>query len=136
MNTTARLAALAALALVTGCTSLSPPSAGRIASLPVVTFPEPPTTEEFVLKLPAGQPIPTHVVIAGTALASAAEQTLEVTLPQDLFVYRDWVSRDGQTWRPSRSELAFQLTLKLPSYEWPRAGELKLTVDRTGSEKP
>ena len=136
MNTTARLAAMAALVLTTGCANLAPPSADRIASLPVVTFPESPTTEEFVLKLPAGQPIPTDVIIAGTALASAARHTLEVTLPEDLYVYRDWVSRDGQAWRPSRSELAFRLSLKLPSYEWPRAGELTLTVDRAASKKP
>ena len=136
MNAGTRLAAMAALALVSGCANLSPPSADRIANLPLVTFPEPPTTEEFVLKLPAGQPIPTKVSITGTALASTAQQTLEVTLPQDLYVYRDWVSRDGQTWRPSRSELAFQLSLKLPSHEWPRAGELVLTVDRAASAKP
>ncbi|MDP1613085.1 MAG: hypothetical protein Q8M11_18680 [Sulfuritalea sp.] len=36
----------------------------------------------------------TQVVIEGSALASGAAQTRNVTLPRDLYVYRDWVSED------------------------------------------
>ena len=78
-----------ASALMTGCASLGPPSADRIASLPLVTFPEPPTTEDFVLKLPAGQPIPTNVSITGIARPprrvehgpKLTRPTPEITLP-------------------------------------------------------
>mgnify|MGYP001572869096 CR=1 FL=1 len=135
MNKAASLAAMAALALTSGCASLGVPPADRIARLPVVTFPEPPATSEFVLKLPAGQPIPTHVSITGSALASTARHTLDVTLPKDLYVYRDWVSDDGRTWRRSRSELSFRMALHLPSTEWPRAGELSLMIDRASAKR-
>ena len=124
------LAAGLALASLTGCASLFPPSATTLASLPVVTFPEAPPAGDFIFRLPAGQPIPSRVAIQGTALASGAEQTLAVTLPRDLYVHKRWVSEDGKNWKPLGDTLAIALSLSLPSDEHPKPGEMILRIDR------
>lgn len=118
------------LASLAGCASLSAPSPEKLASLPVVTFPATPPAGDFILRLPAGQPIPSKVIIEGSALASGAEQTLEVTLPRDLYIHRRWVSEDGKTWKPLRDVLNVELALSLPSDEFPKPGEIRLRVDR------
>lgn len=124
--------ALLGLALLTlsGCATLVPPSADKLASLPVVEFPAAPPEGEFILRLPAGKAIPTRVLIDGTALASHADQTLSVTLPGDLYVHRRWVSTDGKTWKPLKDMLDIRVALSLPSDEHPKPGELRLSVDR------
>lgn len=55
---------LLALSL-TGCASMFPPSVEKLASLPVVEFPNQPPVGDFIFKLPAGKPIPTRVAIEG-----------------------------------------------------------------------
>lgn len=124
------LATSLALVSLAGCASLFPPSAESLARLPIVSFPDTPPAGDFVFRLPAGKPIPSRVVIEGSALASGAEQTLSVTLPRDLYVHKRWVSEDGKTWRPLNDALAIQLTLSLPSDEHPKPGELRLSIDR------
>lgn len=127
--------ALLALALaLTGCAGLVPPSADRLAALPVVTYPEAPPAGDFVYRLPAGKPIPSRVAIVGTALASGAEQTLSVTLPRDLYIHKRWLSEDGRTWRHLGDVYAIDLRLSLPSDEHPRPGEMVLTIDRKAGQ--
>lgn len=124
------LFAALALAVLSGCASMFPPSADSLASLPVVTFPAAAPAGDFILKLPAGQPIPSHVVIEGTALASGADQTLTVTLPHDLYVHKRWISEDGKNWKPYGDVLKIELALSLPSDEHPKPGEMRLRIDR------
>ena len=118
------------LVSLSGCASLFPPSSEALARLPVVTFPETPPAGDFVFRLTAGKPIAARAVIAGSALASGADQTLEVTLPRDLYVHQRWNSDDGQHWKPLHDALAVNLSLSLPSDEHPKPGELRLTIDR------
>lgn len=127
-------AATLALAALTGCASLFPPSATTLASLPVVTFPEAPPAGDFIFKLPAGKQIPTRVAIQGSALAAGADQTLDVILARDIYVHKRWVSEDGKSWKPLGEALAFDLTLSLPSDEYPKAGEMILNIDRKGEK--
>lgn len=124
------LAAALALASLAGCASLFPPSAADLAALPVVTFPDPPPAGDFVFKLPAGKPIPSRVAIEGNALAGSAEQTLNVTLPRDLYVHRRWISDDGKNWKPLGEVLSIGLSLSLPSDEHPKPGEMIVRIDR------
>jgi len=128
-----RLAPLATTALsllaLSGCASMLPPSPDKVAGLPVVEFPATPPAGEFIFKLPKGKPIPTHVIIEGTALASGAEQT---TLPSDLYVYGKWISEDGKTWKPARDVINVRVALSLPSDAHPKPGEIRVTVDKVG----
>jgi hypothetical protein len=116
--------------LVTGCASLSSPSAERMAALPVVTFPNQPPAGDFILKLPAGQPIPLKVVIGGSLLAKGTVETLTATLAKDVYVHRHWASEDGKTWVRARDLVGVNLGLSLPSDAHPRPGEITLIVNR------
>lgn len=106
------------------------PSASETASLPVVVFPGQPPKGDFVLKFPAGKTIPINVSIEGTALANDARQTLNVTLPHDLYVHRRWVSGDGRHWKSAGDVLGITMTVSIPSYQFPKPGEIVLRVDR------
>ncbi|MCK9388252.1 MAG: hypothetical protein M0Q22_07640 [Sulfuritalea sp.] len=123
-------AGLAAILALSGCASLSRPSTEQLAALPTVEFPNPPPAGDFILKLPGGKPIATQVVIEGSALASGASQTLNATLPRDLYVYRDWVSEDGKNWKPAADMLRVEVAVTLPSQQHPKPGEIRVKVDR------
>ena len=123
------LLGIAALSLA-GCATLLPPSQDKLASLPIVEFPATPPAGEFIFKLPKGKPIPTHVIIEGTALASGAEQTLNATLPGDLYVYRNWISEDGKTWKAAKDVINVRVSLSLPSDANPKPGEIRVAVDK------
>lgn len=120
---------LLALSLA-GCTSMFPPSAEKLASLPVVEFPNQPPAGDFIFKLPAGKPIPTRVAIEGNLLTASAEQALTTSLARDLYIHKRWVSEDGKTWKPLRDALSVDLALSLPSDEHPKPGEIVLRVNR------
>jgi hypothetical protein len=123
-------AGLVAILVLSGCASLSRPSAEQLAALPTVEFPNTPPTGDFIFKLPGGKPIPTQVIIEGSALASGASQTLNATLPRDLYVYRNWVSEDGKNWKPAGELLKVEVAVTLPSQEHPKPGEIRVKVDR------
>ena len=89
-----------------------------------------PPAGDFVFKLPAGKPIPARIAIEGTALATAAEQTLNATLPRDLYIHKRWVSEDGKTWKPATEVFTVNLMLSLPSDEHPKPGETVPRVNR------
>jgi hypothetical protein len=128
-----RLALSAAAVLVlSGCASMMPPSPEKLASLPVVEFPATPPAGEFIFKLPKGKPIPTHVIIEGTALASGADQTLNATLPNDLYLYGRWISEDGRNWKPAKDVIDVRIAVSLPSDAHPKPGEIRVTVNKVG----
>lgn len=125
-----RLSALALALAVSACANFQAPDAKSLAKLPVVSYPNTPTTDGFVYKIPAGQAVAMQVNIRGTALASTAQQVMTVTLPKDVYVHKRWVSEDGQNWQPAQEVFNIQLQLSLPSDESPKPGEILLTVDR------
>jgi hypothetical protein len=126
-----RLALLGLTVLsLSGCATMTQPAPEKLASLPVVEFPAAPATDEYILKIPAGKPIPTRVVIEGSALTRGADQSLDVTLPRDLYLYRQWVSDDGKSWRAGQDEMEIRVTVLLPSHERPEPGEIRVKVDR------
>jgi hypothetical protein len=116
---------------VAGCASLQTPSAESLRSVPVVEFGNAvPATGDFVLHFAAGKPIPVVASVTGNALAQEAESTLNVTLKQDIYAYKQWVSFDRATWIRSDKALGFKLVMKVPSPEHPKPGVLKVQVDR------
>lgn len=124
--------ALALLAMG-GCVSL-PPSAERMARLPVVEFPNPPPAGDFILKLPAGKPIPLRVAVQGSLLKQGNEQTLAASIVQDLFVHKEWASWDGKRWLPATDLIGIDLRVALPSDQHPHPGEITLRVDRVAAD--
>jgi hypothetical protein len=126
-----KLAFVLALSLSLGaCSSLSAPSAETMSKLPIVSYPNTPPSSDFIYKIPAGVPVTIQTVVRGNALASPAQQSLAVSLPRDVFVHKRWISEDGKTWQPAQDVFDIRLQLSLPSDEFPRPGEILLTVDR------
>lgn len=118
------------LVALSGCAGFAPPSAEKLATLPVVTYPNKPPSGDFVYKLPAGKPIDVRILADGTALATGVDQKVSASLAHDIYLHKKWASEDGQTWQAAGKLIGVRLTLALPSYETPGPGELHLTVDR------
>lgn len=124
------IVALAAVAAISGCATGRAPSPETTAGLPVVRYGEPaPASLEYVLHFPAGVPIPTHVFIRGNALVNETESRLVVALHRDLYVYKNWASFDGKSWRHDNEVIGVKLEVKVPSPTHPREGELGMRVD-------
>jgi hypothetical protein len=121
---------LPALVGVVGCASLQTPTAESLRSVPMVEFGTPVPAGDFVLHFAAGKPIPVVASVTGSALAQEAESTLNVTLKQDIYAYKQWVSFDRVAWVRSDKALGFKLELKVPGPEYPKPGILKVQVDR------
>jgi hypothetical protein len=122
--------ATSALFLLTGCAGLTPPSAGRLATLPLVVYPDTPPAGDYIYKLPAGKPISVHLRADGSALTGNVAQSLDASLARDLYLHKTWASEDGLTWMAADRLIGLNLSITLPSYDTPRPGQIHLTVDR------
>lgn len=95
-----------ALALIVfsfaGCSGMMPPNAQNMAQMPVVRFgDDAPTNKEFVLLYPAGVSLPVNASVSGTLMAQSDKTTMHVTLKQDVYTFKQWVSLDGKAWQRS-----------------------------------
>lgn len=116
---------------LSACSGLCyPPSAEKLAALPIVTYPDKPGSADFIYKLPANKPIDLHFLADGSALANSVSQTLSANLKQDLYLHESWASEDGKHWVKVHELISAKFTMALPSYETPSPGEMHLTVDR------
>ena len=113
-------ASLASLTLA-GCAGMQKPTSEKLTAMPVVEFGQPvPAGKEFILHFAAGQPIATNVSIKGNLFEHSAEQTLNVKLRRDIYVYKQWVSYDNATWRDGQEVIGSNVELKIPGYEHPK----------------
>lgn len=132
-----KLAAIGTLSIVSALTLLSlggcasPPSADKLAALPVVTYPDQPAAgSDYVYKLPAGKPIELRMLADGSALTGSVDQALSARLGHDIYLHKRWASEDGRHWVDARELIGVHLTLRLPSYETPGPGKMHLNVER------
>jgi hypothetical protein len=97
-----KLLPLIAILSLTGCASLTTPSAEKMASLPVIEIGQKaPPGHEYILHIAAGKPVPFRLAVAGDALDRPAEATAMVAAKQDVYLYKRWASLDGRHWKPS-----------------------------------
>ena len=128
--TTLSVATILALA---GCAGL-PPSAEKLAAMPIVTYPDKPGTGDFVYKLPAGKPIDLHLQADGSALVNPVNQTISGSLKHDLYLHKNWASEDGRHWVGTRDLIEANISVTLPSYQSPQPGEMHLSVNLKQSD--
>lgn len=121
--------ALPILAALGGC-ALMPPSADKLAAMPLVVYPDKPTTDDYVYKLPAGKPLDVNMRAEGSALSAPVDQKLSASLARDLYLHKNWASEDGKHWQAADKLIGVNLRITLPSYEAPGPGELYLGVER------
>lgn len=128
--------ALAVIAVsLTACSTMMKPSPEKLATLPVVTYPDKPATgSDYVYKLPAGQPLGMRLRAEGNVFIENSEQMAYARLKKDLYLYRQWASDDGKTWHDGRKMLDVHLAINIPSHESPGPGDILLQVNRQVAE--
>lgn len=103
------------LLALTGCASLTPPTAQSLSHTPVVRFGEhAPENQPFILWYPAGVDIPINTSASGSLLEKTDASTLNVKLKQDVYVYQQWASFDGKTWQQGNRMIDTQVHFALP----------------------
>ena len=68
----------------------------------------------------------------GTIFAKEAEQRLSVTLRRGIYAYKNWVSYDRVTWRVGQEAIKGDVQVKLPGYDHPEPGWVKIRLDERG----
>lgn len=118
---------------LSACASWQAPSEDKLGALPVVRFGDViPTASDYILFFPAGQPIPTRVLVDGNVFERPAADTLTVALRRDLYAHKQWISYDRKSWIKGKEAFDFTVTLKLPGYDNPNPGliEVKMNAKR------
>lgn len=116
--------------ILPGCAGLNPPSAERLATLPMVIYPDKPSSDDYVYKLPAGRPVEIRILADGDLLAASVDQSFSANLRRDLYLYKSWASDDGEHWQLADSLVGINLNVTLPSYQTPGPGEIHLIAKR------
>ncbi len=111
----------------------SPPTYDELAKLPVVRFGDPVPDSDYILMFPSGQPITFSVSVEGSLFSKGAGADLSVTPAREFFVYRDWASLDGVNWVPRSELIKSDAMLKVPGYNHPLPGILKIRMDLLGA---
>jgi hypothetical protein len=104
-----------------------------LAKLPVIRFGEPVPESDYILMFPAGQPITISVSVEGSLFTKAAGAELAVTPIWEFFVFRDWASLDGLKWVPRGELIKSDVVVKVPGYNHPLPGILKIRMDLSES---
>ena len=132
----ARSTALAAVSLSLGaCAGL--PAAWRplpppevLQALPVVAYGQPtPAQGDYIVHLRAAEPLTADARVQGNLFVQNDQQTLSVRLKRDLYLYKHWLSRDKVTWQRADRAVAGEVSVRLPGYEHPRAGEILIELN-------
>ena len=119
------LLAVGATIGIIGCATMRLPDASLINSLPIIELgQESPDSNQYVLLLRAGVNIPVTVAISGSLLSKEGKTNTTVQLKRDLYLYQEWSSLDGKTWRPKNINLLIAAGLD------PTGGKVDITVDQ------
>ena len=123
------VAALIFSLLSAGIAAASPPTYEQLAKFPVIRFGEHVPEGDYILMFPAGQPITISVSVEGSLFTKPAGAELAVIPTREYFVFRDWASLDGVTWVPRGELIKSDVLLKIPGYNHPLPGILKIRMD-------
>jgi hypothetical protein len=102
--------------------------------MPVIRFGDPAPSSDYILLFPAGRPVTISVAIDGSLFAKTANAELLVTPSRDIMIYKDWASVDGVKWLPRSELIKSDVVVKVPGYNHPYPGVLKVRMDLAGSK--
>ncbi len=115
--------------LAAGIATAAPPTYEQLAKLPVIRFGEPVPEGDYILMFPAGRPIIFAVSVEGSLFTKGDSMELAVIPAREFFVFRDWASLDGMKWVPRGELIKSDVQLKVPGYNHPLPGVLKIRMD-------
>jgi len=128
-----RIAAACLLSLIWfGVAAAAAPSYEALAKLPVISFGETVPSSDYILLFPAGKPVTLSVFIVGSLFEAPVSADLTVKPARDIMIYRDWASLDGRVWLPRGELIRSDVEAKIPGYNHPYPGELKVRMDLPG----
>ncbi|MES2888477.1 MAG: hypothetical protein V4739_10755 [Pseudomonadota bacterium] len=134
-----RLAGLAALGAMTlglgGCAGTLGrlPAPEVLQALPVVAYGQPkPAQGDYIVHLRAREPITADAQVRGNLFVANDQKTLSVQLKRDLYLYKHWLSHDKVSWRKADEAVGGTISVQLPGYARPNAGEILIELN----EKP
>jgi len=116
---------------LSACAGLQrPPEPGALEALPVIRLGQPkPVQGEYIVHLPASEPVTTTATVQGTLFEQADSKTLQVRLKQDLYLYKQWLSNDRRHWVRATDAVRGNASVELPSWERPQAGQVLIELD-------
>lgn len=115
---------------LSGCASLSMPSAEHFARMPVVRFGNPvPADTDYILHFPAGEPVPFRVLAQGNLFKQEETANMAVVLTRNIYTHRNWVSYDQNNWVDHRQLMNLVVEIKVPGYDYPKPGLIRIQMD-------
>lgn len=113
-----KLLIVSGLFVLTGCASLTKPSQETFAKLPVVKFGETALAgKKFIIHYPAGTPLPVVASVKGSLFVQPVQETIQVSLRNDIYLFEKWVSLDGKTWQPRSDVVTGSFEMTIPGLE-------------------
>lgn len=127
------LAAILVLTVAGPLSAAALPTYDDVAKMPVILFGEPVPKTDYILMFMPGQPITMTISIEGSLFSQPAATELVVTPSRTIFVFKDWASLDGKTWLPRGELIRSDVLVKIPGYNHPLPGMLKVRMDLAGN---
>jgi hypothetical protein len=115
--------------LSAGLAAASSPSFETLSKLPVVRFGDPVPATDYILLFSAGQPITVSITIEGSLFSQPKKSELTLTPAREVFVYQEWASLDGLVWMQRSDLIKSDVIVKIPGYNHPAPGVLKVRMD-------
>jgi hypothetical protein len=123
---------LGLMALLAACSGMqrttgSLPDEAILNALPVIQLGEAkPAQGDYIVFIPAGQPVRTTVEAKGSLFATTDSKQLEVTLQRNVYLYKNWLSFDKREWRKDDSAVGGRIHFEFPSYDRPQPGYVSI----------
>ena len=106
------------------------PAPEVLAALPVIQLGQAkPPQGDYIVYLPAHQPIRATAEVRGNIFETTDSKELQVTLKQDMYLYKHWISADKRTGVRGDEAVRGNVQVRLPSYEHPAAGEMLIELN-------
>lgn len=106
------------------------PEASVLDALPVIKLGQAkPAQGDYIVYLPASEPITASAKVQGTLFERADSKELQVKLKQDIYLYKHWVSADKRHWLKDSDAVTGNVRVALPSWEHPQAGEVLIELN-------
>jgi hypothetical protein len=112
------------------CTSIPAPDRGLIERKPVVRLgdAEPSEKGEYILRIPAGQPLPVRLHVGGSLFQRSEDIATDFKLTRDLYLYKYWASYNGRDWNRWGDMVGVEVSSGLGT----KGAEFKVDLDTIG----
>jgi hypothetical protein len=106
-------------------TTGSLPEPEVLSALPVIKLGQPkPALGEYIVHMPASEPLTVEARAQGSLFEKGDSKTLQVQLKRDLYLYKNWVSRDKVHWEKEKNSVTGNIEFHVPTYDTPVSAQV------------